>query len=592
VCRVRVDVAAVHRRVFDYLVPDPMAPFVRVGTIVRVPLHGRRVRGWVIAADVEPETTRERLRPLAKVASDGPPPDVVALCDWGAWRWAGPAVSLLRAASAPNGVRPGSWPAAAEPAHDPRIAPPASTVREWPPAADRRALVDELLADDGSSIVIVPDAPRAPLLVRALEASGRRVLVLRGDQSDATRTAAWAAAREGGCCVVGGRIAVFAPVPDLARIIVLDEGDEALKEERAPAWNARELAVERARAAGASVTLVSPAPTVDAEALAGTPIRPARTIERDGWPAVEVVDPRDEPPGTGLLTTRLATALHAALDTGGRAVCMLNRRGRARLLACRACNELARCEQCGAAVRADADGLACPRCGTTRPPICLNCHATRLSALRVGVTGARDALASLLPRYTVVEIDAATGHVDSGDVFIGTEAVFHRLPVDRARPVRLVSFLEFDQELLAPRYRAAEQALWLLVRAARLVGGRRSANGGRVLIQSRLADHEVIAAARHADPFLVTDVERERRAALGFPPFGGLAVLSGAETAVSAATEALRASESLTVLGPAHGHTLLRAPTTTQLCDVLAGADLEPARAKGRLRVEVDPLRV
>ena len=242
----RPDVPALDR-VFDYLVPDSMAPLVHVGTIVRVPLHGRRVRGWVVAADVEPETTRERLRPLAKVASDGPPPDVVALCEWGAWRWAGPAVSLLRAASAPNAVRSASRPGGAAPAHDAALAAPPCASARVAAATDRRALVDELLAEGGSTIVIVPDAPRAPLLVRALEASGRRVLVLRADQSDATRTAAWAASRDGGCVVVGGRIAVFAPVPDLARIIVLDEGDEALKEERTPAWHARELAVERAR---------------------------------------------------------------------------------------------------------------------------------------------------------------------------------------------------------------------------------------------------------------------------------------------------------------------------------------------------------
>ena len=85
VCRVAPDVTAVER-VFDYVVPDPLAPLVRVGSIVRVPLHGRRVRGWVVADDVAPDTT-ERLLELLAVASDGPPADVVALTDWIAWRW-------------------------------------------------------------------------------------------------------------------------------------------------------------------------------------------------------------------------------------------------------------------------------------------------------------------------------------------------------------------------------------------------------------------------------------------------------------------------------------------------------------------------
>ena len=97
-------------------------------------------------------------------------------------------------------------------------------------------------------------------------------------------------------------------------------------------------------------------------------MRPDRAVERAGWPIVEVVDPRDEPPGTGLLTGPLATALHQAVDRGGRAVCLLNRRGRARLLACVACNELARCERCGAFVEETDDGtLRCAGCGLERP---------------------------------------------------------------------------------------------------------------------------------------------------------------------------------------------------------------------------------
>ncbi|HEX5095145.1 MAG TPA: primosomal protein N', partial [Acidimicrobiia bacterium] len=94
-CRVVPDVTALARE-FDYLVPEEFAARVRVGTIVRVPLHGRKVRGWVVEDDVAP---RDGLLPLAAVVSDGPPADVVALTDWIAWRWAGPRVAVLRSAS-------------------------------------------------------------------------------------------------------------------------------------------------------------------------------------------------------------------------------------------------------------------------------------------------------------------------------------------------------------------------------------------------------------------------------------------------------------------------------------------------------------
>jgi primosomal protein N' (replication factor Y) len=96
VCRVRPDVPAI-RRAFDYLVPASLADAVHQGAQVRVELHGRRVHGWVVDADVAaPETSLERLRPLLAVSSAGPPPEVLALCEWAAWRWAGPVVTFLR----------------------------------------------------------------------------------------------------------------------------------------------------------------------------------------------------------------------------------------------------------------------------------------------------------------------------------------------------------------------------------------------------------------------------------------------------------------------------------------------------------------
>lgn len=589
VCRVRPDVPALDRT-FDYLVPDAMAAAVTVGTIVRVPLAGRRVRGWVVGDDVEPETAADRLLPLAKVVGAGPPPDVVALCEWAAWRWAGRVPNLLRAASPPNAVRGAGRRSTPPPVEHVPAAPPA--LLAWPPAGDRRDLVAELIASAGSTLVIVADTSRLGALRKRLERDGHRMLELRGTEPDAARTRAWADAREGSCVVVGGRVAVWAPVPDLAAIIVLDEGDEALQEERAPTWNARDVAVERASRSDAALILVAAAPTLEAEAIAGPPQRPDRRAERDGWPIVEVVDPREEPPGTGLLTGPLATALHHAVDHGGRAVCLLNRRGRARLLACVACNELARCERCGAFVEETDEGtLRCASCALERPVICLHCHATRLKGLRPGVSRVRDDLAALLPRVEVVEVDASTDQLSGGQVFIGTEAVLHRLPP--GPPVLLAAFLDFDQELLAPRYRAAEQALGLLVRAARRVGPR--AGGGRLLIQTRLPDHEVLEAARRADPTIVAAAERPRREELGYPPFGALAEVRGDAAAVTTLIEGLRGLEDIDVFGPRSAATglqaLLRSPDVELLCDAL-DQTAPAARAEGRLRIAVDPLRV
>jgi primosomal protein N' (replication factor Y) len=550
---------------------------------VRVPLHGRRVRGWVLDADVaQPEASD--LRDVLAVSSAGPPADVVALCRWAAWRWAGPVTTFLRAATAPNvvpiddvvDVEAAVYPGAPLTGRELEVVAPRGDVRV-------------LLAPEGSTLVIDPSPSRAAALAARWEAEGREVLRLGSEHADAARTAHWARARAGACVAIGGRSAVWAPVPDLAAVVVLDEGDEALEDERAPTWNARDVAFERAARVGAAVRVLTPAPSVDAVVTVGVPVSvpPVRT-----WPRVEVVDQRDEQPGLGLLSAPLADALRQTIGRGARAVCVLNRRGRARLLACRTCHELARCELCGATVEQrdapDFAGLVCLRCATARPLVCLHCHGATFRAVRPGITRVRDDLAALLPRTEVASVDTATEAVPDAPVLIGTEAVLHRVP----GAVGLVAYLELDQELLAPRARAAEQALWLLVRGARSLD-----HDGRLLLQTRLPEHEVVTAARRSDPMLVVDQETLRREASGFPPFGGVAELSGASDAVVAACAAA-GDAGVTVLGPtAEGPSgsrsaLLRAPTVAALCDALASPGVDAARAKGRLRIDVDPRRV
>jgi primosomal protein N' (replication factor Y) len=618
VCQVVPDVVAV-TRAFDYAVPDELGVNVGVGTIVRVALHGRRVRGWVVADDVEPEVEPATLRPILSVTSAGPPEPLVALTAWIAHRYCGSRVALLRSASPPNRVAPDTLPLVPDAAAVPEVWPGpvsdterdalalAAGVRDdsvaalrWPPLLDRRLLVAQLLAREGSSLVVVADASRGRSLVEWLRRAGTRAVLVHSDQSAAERTRAWAMAAAGRVVVVGGRVAAFAPVPDLQAAIVVDDSDAALQEERTPTWHAREVLAERARRAGARFAVVSAAPSVEAEVLAGTVHAPLRAVEAAGWPRVEVVDRGDEPPGAGLLSERLARALHDVRAAGAPAVCVLNRRGRVRLFACATCKRLVRWDRDGAPVW-DQPADMPPAIGSVpapRPDVCPHCGGTRLRVLRSGITRVREELAALLPGTTVVEVDAGTGaiaDIGAGGVLVGTEAVLQRVEVRRHRPA-LVAFLDFDQELLAPRSRAAEQALWLVVRAARLVAAR-DRSQTRVLLQTRLAEHEVVRAAVTGDPALVAEAERARRRALGFPPFGGLAEISGAAAAVDAAAGVLkgRGVDGVSVLGPdRRGDTaraLVRGPDPDVVAGALAAA-VPQARTLGRLHVEVDPTRI
>lgn len=562
VVRLLPDVRGIDKS-FDYLVPERFRDQVRVGDQVRVDLHGRRVGAWVVAVGVEPPAG-VALKPIARWSSAGPPADVIEVAGWAAWRWAGKTQHLLAAASPPTTVPP--LPAVTGPVSRPG---PSVLVRRVPPAGDLVAVVAAHRAVGAQTLVVTPSIALARRVATGLERAGASV---------ARYPRQWGLAAAGRVdAVVGARAAAWAPVPRLGAIVVLDEHDEALQEERTPTWHARDVAVERARRAGVPCLLTSPCPTLEALAL-GDLAEPSRDAERAGWPIVDLVDRGDEDPRTR--RSLVSSELVQLLRSDRRVVCVHNTKGVARLLACASCRSIARCERCDAAVAQDDERLVCGSCGHERPLVCAACGASRMKALRPGVSRLRDELEAAVGE-PVAELTAATADQPppSARVVVGTEAALHQV-----READAVAFLDIDAELLAPRYRAAEQATALVARAARLVGGR--AGGGRVMIQTALPDHSVLQAVLLADPGRLAGPELERRRALGFPPATALAVVSGAGADAFVAT--LPRVEGLQVAGPTEGRWLLRAPDHEVLCDAL-GAGTRPVE---RVRVEVDPPRL
>lgn len=574
VVRVVPDVGAIDKE-FDYLVPDALGDQVRVGTMVRVDLHGRSVAAWVVAVDVEPVPGVD-LKPVRRVSGYGPPADVIDVARWASRRWAGRLAPLLRTASPARLVRslPGPMPDVGldSRATDLEVPDAALTggaaVLRWPPAHDGFAVIEAAL-ERGPALILHPSISVAHGIVRRIRRAGLPAVML--DETDG-----WREAAAGGFSVVGSRRAAFAPVPRFRTVVVLDAHDEVYQEERTPTWSAVDVAVERAARAGVPCVLVSPCPPLDLLRDRSL-VTVDRAAERAGWPVVEAVDRRADDPSSGLFSDRVVAAVRGP----GRVVCILNRTGRARLLACAACRELARCERCASAVAQVEGRLTCARCGTERPVVCATCGGQRLKTLRPGVSRVRDDLAALA-REPVIEVTADTdARAELTRVVVGTEAVLHR--VHRARTI---VFLDFDQELLAPRFRAAEDALALVARAARRVGAR--AGGGRVLIQTRLPEHPAVLAAVQADPARVSADEAPRREMLALPPFSALALVTGAGADEFAASVRAAAPAGVDVLGPSPRGYLVRAPDHATLTAVI-GACPRPA---ARTRVEIDPRRV
>jgi primosomal protein N' (replication factor Y) len=572
--RVLPDVSGFEKE-FDYLLTEGRGATISIGDQVRIELKGRQVGGWITGIDLDrpPDIA---LRPVSRVVSAGPSADVVDLARWASRRWGGRLATILKTASPPRRV--------------PLLGPPSSPPVDRSPPLEASTGVDvfrfgpdhdllDLLieaAQRGNALVIAPRLDLANALAGRLR---RHQVPVRVHPRD------WAQSAHRGGVVIGARSAVWARVPDLATVVVLDEHDEALQEERNPTWHARDVAIERARRAGAACWLVSSCPSVVALQAASRYHEPSRRDERAAWPIIEVVDRRDDEPGRGgLFSERVVETVRQP----GRVLCVLNRKGRAVMLACSQCGDLVLTED-GERLMVERDGhLVCPSTGEVRPVVCANCGATRLKRLRLGVARAAEELAALAGE----PVDELSGpdrrRTDRPTrVVVGTEAALHQLAA-----VERVVFLDFDQELLAPRYRAGEQAMGLLILAARLVGGRAGEGGqpvdggARILIQTRTPQHRVLAAAVRADPASFARAELDLRHSLDLPPFAAVAELSG-----KGAPElglALDQRDGIDVLGPRHdGRYLVKAATPDELAAALA----ETPRPELRVRVAVDPPR-
>ncbi len=572
VVRVLPDEPAIDRE-FDYEVPSQLVASSRVpievGTIVRMDLGPRRLRGWVTAVGVEPPQGIT-LSSVTKITGAGPPAHIMELAHWASHRWLGPRPRFLRTAS-PQKVATVARPVDRSPTMLGSLDPLAAAAFERRAAVVRRGpghddwpLVVEA-ARQGRALVLVPTIDLARRMLLRLRRAGVEAALFPGDW-DHARTAQ---------VVVGPRSAAWAPIADLDAVLVLDEHDEAYQEEAAPTWNGRDVALERARRDGAAWVVASPAPSLEVLTCGAPLLTTSRAVERASWPVLDIADRRGEDPTTG---EWCSVELSAALRSRRRVVCVLNRKGRARLAYCHACGELARSETDGRALGLDGTNLVTADGAVDRPAVCAQCGSSRFRRVKLGVTGVAEELA-LAARRPVVEVSAASGPLADAELYVGTEAVLHR--VERAD---VVAFLDIDQELLAPRYRAEEEVVALFVKAARLLGPR--TEGGRLLVQTRMPDHPVLEAVLQADPGRLARPALAARRMLGQPPVSSWVTVSG--PAAGAFMERLGSPMGLDVTGTADGQWRVRSEDRDLLLETLERV----ARPPGRLRIAVDPMRV
>jgi primosomal protein N' (replication factor Y) len=390
-------------------------------------------------------------------------------------------------------------------------------------------------------LLLLPEIALVPALARAVrERFGEQVAVLHSGLSGPERQQEWERVRGGLARVVlGARSALFAPIANLGLVVVDEEQDPSYKQDSVPRYHGRDLALVRARSAGAVAVLVSATPSlesrhnVDAGKL--VPLELTQRVGQGELPEGILVDLRQEPgskrAGEVIFSLRLREEIARALAAGEQIVLLRNRRGYAPMLLCRACGEDFRCDDCGLprTYHRRANRLLCHYCGqsSTSPVFCPKCDEAALEPIGAGTERVEERFAEMFPEAKVAVLDRDTARRPGGaaailerlargdaQVLIGTQMVSkgHHFP-----RIALAAVLAADSYLGFPDFRAVERTYTLLTQLAGRAG--RGERAGRVVIQTFHPDHYAIAAALRHDDARFAEEEMRFRRVFHYPPF-------------------------------------------------------------------------
>jgi primosomal protein N' (replication factor Y) (superfamily II helicase) len=405
-----------------------------------------------------------------------------------------------------------------------------------------------------SSILLVPEIGLTPQTAGLLDAAfGQKVALLHSALTPEERSEQWRRIRRGEApIVVGTRSAIFAPAPNLGLILVDEEHDQSYKQEETPRYNARDVAVMRAKLCDSVVVLGSATPSLESwqNSASGKYARieiRERVMDRP-LPEVELIDMRQEFQQTGqdhLFSRALVDQTREALDRGEQALILLNRRGYSFAVICRACGEKLECQNCAislthhkppaadAGVARQGQSLECHYCGFSRtvPARCPKCDSEHLYYLGAGSEQGEERLAEIFPSARIGRMDRDTvrGRYDlerllarlhSGEInlLVGTQMIAKGHDI---HGITLVGVVGCDHALSMPDFRAAERVFQLMTQVSGRAG--RGELPGRVVVQTYYPDHYAIVAASTHDYASFVERELKYRRWMHYPPFGVLA---------------------------------------------------------------------
>jgi len=407
------------------------------------------------------------------------------------------------------------------------------------------------------AIVLVPEISLTPQTVERFKArfsSGKLqtlVAVLHSHLSAGERHDEWHKIRQGRArIVIGARSAIFAPVEPLGLIIVDEEHEHSYKQEEAPRYHARDVAIMRGQMENAVVVLGSATPSLESyyNCKKGkyTLLELPERVDDQKMPHVRVVDMRQAASqqrgkeGIPIFSPQLKEAITQRLERGEQTILFLNRRGYSTSLQCPKCGEVVQCPNCSLALtfHRQEQKLCCHICGHVAPvpSVCPNAKCKN-PAIRFAGTGTQrveETLAKLFPQARIKRMDADTmkrkddyrkvlGDFRTGktDILVGTQMIAKGLHFPN---VTLVGIIYADLALHQPDFRAGERTFQLLTQVAGRAG--RGDVEGEVFVQAFAPFHPAIQYARRHDFTGFYEQEIEFREQLKYPPVSRVALLT------------------------------------------------------------------
>ena len=484
------------------------------------------------------------------------------------------------------------------------------------------------------AIVLVPEISLTPQTRRRFRARFDQVAVLHSHLTAAQRAWHWNEISQGRVqVIIGARSAIFAPAPNLGLIVLDEEHDGSFKQDKAPRYHAREVAVRRAQQAGIPMVLGSATPALESWHRAQTGdfellSMPNRVLNRP-LPDVATIDLRVDfgsRKSRGAISQKLRQEIRSAIQQGGQVILLLNRRGFATRIQCPGCGHVEQCPDCSIPLTHHRDGskAVCHYCDfqIPEPQLCTECGYAAIRFAGIGTQKLEQEVKAIFPDVPCMRMDTDTmrkpgshelalSRFREGEIkiLLGTQMIAKGLDFPN---VTLVGVINADTALHFPDFRASERTFGLVTQVAGRSG--RGPKGGRVLVQTFSPDNPAIVAAKRHDYLGFAARELPSREEFGYPPFGTLArivVRSESQERVKQQGEqiadviqqvAQEQGQSLMVLGPAPApveklrgkyrfHILIRAGIDCHLQPVIQQATTRiPNIDNVQWIVDIDPM--